>query len=52
MTEDRRPRDADQADNQSGSGDGESKSADRLPAAPAEDDAPIGDTDQHSTADA
>jgi hypothetical protein len=52
MAEDQRPHDADDADNQSGSEGGESKSADRLPAAPAEDDAPIGDTDQHSTADA
>jgi hypothetical protein len=29
-----------------------SESADRPPAAPADDDAPLGDTDQHSDADA
>jgi hypothetical protein len=30
----------------------QSESADRPPAAPADDDAPLGDTDQHSDADA
>jgi hypothetical protein len=29
-----------------------SEAADRPPAAPADDDAPLGDTDQHSDADA
>jgi hypothetical protein len=31
---------------------GDSESADRPPAAPADDDAPLGDTDQHSDANA
>ena len=31
---------------------GDSDSADRLPGAPADDGAPLGDTDQHSDADA
>jgi hypothetical protein len=30
-------------------GGSESPSADRLPGAPADDDAPLGDTDQHSS---
>lgn len=40
-------------DNSPGAEGGEeSKSKDRPPAAPADDDAPLGDTDQHSNADA
>jgi hypothetical protein len=35
-----------------GSEGGASESKDRPPAAPADDDAPLGDTDQHSDADA
>ena len=38
--------------NRPGAEGGESEAADRLPAAPADDDSPLGDTDQHSTADA
>jgi len=44
---------SDKKDNRPGAEGGESsESADRLPAAPADDDAPLGDTDQHSDADA
>ena len=39
-------------DNQPGAEGGKSGSTDQLPGAPAEDDAPLGDTDQHSSADA
>jgi hypothetical protein len=52
MNENPRPRDEDDEDNQPGAEGGESESASRPPAAPAEDDAPLGDTDQHSDADA
>ncbi len=31
-------------------GGSDSEAADKLPAAPADDDSPLGDTDQHSTA--
>jgi hypothetical protein len=37
---------------EAGAEGGESESTDRPPAAPADDDAPLGDTDQHSDADA
>jgi hypothetical protein len=37
---------------ETGAEGGESESTDRPPAAPADDDAPLGDTDQHSDADA
>jgi hypothetical protein len=39
-------------DNQPGAEGGESASAHRAPAAPAGDGTPLGDTDQHSNADA
>ena len=39
-------------DPETGAEGGESESTDRPPAAPADDDAPLGDTDQHSNADA
>ena len=42
----------DDEDNRPGPEGGESESKDRPPAAPADDDAPLGDTDQHSDADA
>jgi hypothetical protein len=44
--------DDDDAPDSPGAEGGESESADRPPAAPADDDAPLGDTDQHSGADA
>jgi hypothetical protein len=47
----RPPRDEDD-DDRPGAEGGRSESADRLPGAPADDDAPLGDTDQHSDADA
>ena len=50
-TDPRAPRDEDD-DNRPGAEGGRSQSADRPPGAPAEDDAPLGDTDQHSDADA
>jgi hypothetical protein len=40
------------ADDEKGAEGGESESKERPPGAPAEDDAPLGDTDQHSGADA
>jgi hypothetical protein len=48
MTEEKQPR----RDNEPGAESEDSESADRPPAAPADDDAPLGDTDQHSDADA
>jgi hypothetical protein len=39
-------------DDRTGAEGGRSESADRPPAMPADDDAPLGDTDQHSDADA
>jgi hypothetical protein len=38
--------------NRPGAEGGESDATHQLPAAPADDDSPLGDTDQHSTADA
>jgi len=38
--------------NRPGAEGGESDATDRPPGAPADDDSPPGDTDQHSTADA
>jgi hypothetical protein len=46
------PKDKDATENEPGAEGGESESKDRLPGAPADDDAPLGDTDQHSDADA
>ena len=43
---------SDDEENRPGAEGGESESTDRLPGAPADDDAPLGDTDQHSDADA
>jgi len=51
MIDDKTARDDDK-DNRPGAEGGDSESADRLPGAPADDDAPLGDTDQHSNADA
>ena len=45
------PRKADD-DNRPGAEGGHSESTDRPPAVPADDEAPVGDTDQHSDADA
>ena len=39
-------------DDDKGAEGGESDAADKPPAAPADDDSPAGDTDQHSEADA
>ena len=39
-------------ENRPGAEGGESKAKDRPPGVPADDDSPLGDTDQHSTADA
>lgn len=39
-------------ENRPGAEGGESDAAHRPPAAPADDDSPLGDTDQHSSADA
>jgi hypothetical protein len=44
-------READEND-ETGAEGGTSESTDRPPGAPADDDAPLGDTDQHSSADA
>jgi hypothetical protein len=52
MEQEPKPRDPDDEDNQPGAEGGASESASRPPGAPAEDDAPLGDTDQHSSADA
>ncbi len=38
--------------NEPGAEGGESNATHRAPGAPADDDSPLGDTDQHSTADA
>jgi hypothetical protein len=40
----------DEAEKPGAEGGSDSPSADRLPGAPADDDAPLGDTDQHSDA--
>jgi hypothetical protein len=45
-------RDTDDDPNRPGAEGGESDATDQPPAAPADDDSPLGDTDQHSTADA
>jgi hypothetical protein len=42
----------DDEDETGAEGGRQSESTDRPPAAPADDDAPVGDTDQHSDADA
>ena len=47
-----RPIGDDDNDERPGAEGGDSDSADRAPGAPADDDAPVGDTDQHSDADA
>jgi hypothetical protein len=51
MPDDTKP-DHDDERHRPGSEGGQSESAKRPPAAPADDDAPVGDTDQHSDADA
>jgi len=51
MTDETPPRPDDDRDPPGAEG-GDSESKDRPPAAPADDDAPLGDTDQHSDADA
>ena len=52
MNDPKSPEDRDEEENRPGAEREHSDSADRPPAAPADDDAPLGDTDQHSTADA
>jgi hypothetical protein len=49
---DPKTREADEDRDDAGAEGGDSESTDRPPAAPADDDAPLGDTDQHSGADA
>jgi hypothetical protein len=50
---DEKPAQRDEDDeNRPGAEGGESESTNRPPGAPADDDAPLGDTDQHSEADA
>jgi hypothetical protein len=49
---DETPKRDDEDGSETGAEGGESPSRDRPPAAPADDDAPLGDTDQHSDADA
>ena len=44
--------DIDDDPNEPGAEGGESEATDALPGAPADDDSPLGDTDQHSTANA
>jgi hypothetical protein len=51
MTDEKNP-ETDDDKNRPGAEGGESESTDRPPGAPADDDAPLGDTDQHSEADA
>jgi hypothetical protein len=54
MTDEKNPQADEDPDetNRPGAEGGTSESTDRPPAAPADDDAPLGDTDQHSDADA
>jgi hypothetical protein len=47
-----RAREKDDPENRPGAEGGESDSTDKLPGQPSRDDAPLGDTDQHSNADA
>jgi hypothetical protein len=51
MTETPRERDEDDTDEQGAEG-GRSDAADKPPGAPADDSSALGDTDQHSSADA
>jgi hypothetical protein len=51
MTDETRPKTDEDDANRPGAEGGESESTDRPPGAPADDDAPLGDTDQHSEAD-
>ena len=52
MTDETKPTRSENDENRPGAERGTSESSDRPPAAPADDDAPVGDTDQHSQADA
>jgi hypothetical protein len=52
MTDDTKPKDKDHEDNTPGAEGGDSPAKDALPGAPADDSSPLGDTDQHSNADA
>jgi hypothetical protein len=52
MSQETPPREDEDDENRPGAEGGESESTDRPPGAPADDDAPLGDTDQHSSADA
>jgi hypothetical protein len=52
MTDEKSPQPDEDDANRAGAEGGESESTNRPPAAPADDDAPLGDTDQHSEADA
>jgi hypothetical protein len=50
MTDEKKPKDDDE--NRPGAEGGDSDAKDKLPGAPADDSSPLGDTDQHSSADA
>jgi hypothetical protein len=52
MIDEKQPKTDEDDANRPGAEGGESESTDRPPGAPADDDAPLGDTDQHSEADA
>jgi hypothetical protein len=47
-----KPRSKDDDENRPGAEGGESEATDTPPGVPADDSSPLGDTDQHSTADA
>jgi hypothetical protein len=47
-----KPKEKNDDENAPGAEGGDSPAKDALPGAPAEDSSPLGDTDQHSTADA
>ena len=51
-TKDEKPRPKDDDENRPGAEGGESEATDTPPGVPADDSSPLGDTDQHSTADA
>jgi hypothetical protein len=51
-TNDDTPRPKDDDENRPGAEGGESEATDTPPGVPADDSSPLGDTDQHSTADA
>ena len=51
-TRDEKPRPKNDDENHPGAEGGESEATDTPPGVPADDSSPLGDTDQHSTADA